>query len=366
MVMRTPSADISASIARGFAWWSGELKSLLPPGLRSGDSQPKTDLVVIAQNGELTGTVPALSGLADTQSILDDIERRSRRRPLRVRIRLPLAECLVRPITVPRAALADIVRIAALDLERTTPLRRPDIHSAILAGDGGRGRGPVTAEHIVVKRSKVAALQAQITGVGAEISGADCFRADPAAPLPVDFLNDREGLSDGGPAPALFSGGRLAMAAAALAFASLAIATLRHESALLGLQEETAAVRSRVLAARSQSADGDKAAWPAFAQLKSTYPPVVEILEDLARRLPDTAYVTQLRLADGTVELGGFGRPVRSLAPELEQSPFIESATITAPIVTDEKLQKERFDLRLRLAQKTLESSGSAPGERAP
>jgi general secretion pathway protein L len=366
MAMRTPSADISASIARGFAWWSGELKSLLPPGLRSGGNQPMTDLVVIAQNGQLTGTVPASPGLADTQSILDDIERRSRRRPLRVRIRLPLAECLVRPVTVPRAAVPDIARIAALELERTTPLRRPDIYSAILAGDGGRGRGPVTAEYIVVKRSKIAALQARITGVGAEISGADCFRADPAVPLPVDFLNEREGLFTDRRAPTLFSGGRLAMTAAVLAFASLAIAKLRHESALLALQEETAAVRSRVLAARSQSADGDQAAWPAFARLKSSHPPIVEILEDLTRRLPDTAYVTQLRLADGTVELGGFGRPVRSLAPELEQSPFVERATITAPIVTDEKLQKERFDFRLRLAQKTPASPGSPAEEVAP
>jgi general secretion pathway protein L len=366
MVMRPPSADISASIARGFAWWSGELKSLLPPGLRSGGNQPKTDLVVIAQNGELTGTVPALPGLADTQSILDDIERRSRRRPLRVRLRLPLSDCLVRPVTVPRAAVPDIARIAALELERTTPLRRPDIYSAILAGDGGRGRGPVTAEHIVVKRSKIAALQAQITRVGAEISGADCYRADPTAPLPVDFLSEREGLTDGRPAPALFTGGRLAMAAAALAFASLAIATLRHESALLALQEETAAVRSRVAAARSQSADGDQAAWPAFARLKSAYPPVVEILEDLTRRLPDTAYLTQLRVADGTVELGGFGRPVRSLAPEFEQSPFIARATITSPIVTDEKLQKERFDFRLLLVQKSPASPGSPAEDRAP
>ncbi len=364
--MQMSGTGISASIARGFAWWTGELKSMLPPGLRSGGGLPKTDMVVLAQNGELTGTVPPVPGVAGTESILAGIEQRSLRRPLRVRIRIPLAECLVRAVTVPRAALPDVARIAALDLERTSPLRRSDIHSAVILTEASRGRGPATAEHIVIKRAKIAGLQALIEGAGAELAGVDCYRSDPAAPLPVDLLNDREGPAGDRHGATFFTAGRLATAAAALGFAALAITTLRHETALLSLQDETAAMRSRVLAARSQRAEGDQSAGPAFARKKSAYPPVVEILEDVSRRLPDTAYVTELRLADGTVELGGFGRPVRSLAPELEKSPFFESATITAPIVTDEALQKERFEIRLRLARQNGEPGPPSAGERAP
>jgi general secretion pathway protein L len=285
---------------------------------------------------------------------------------LRVTIRVPLAECLVRPVTVPRAALPDIARIAALDLERTTPLRVSDIRSAILLDKESRGRGPVTAEHIVMKRTKISGLQARMERAGAELSAVDCYRTDPATPLPVDLLNERGEAVDGRRQAALSSSGRLAMTAAALGFAALAITTLRHETALLSLQEETAAMRSRVAAARSQQVDGAQSAGAAFARLKSAYPPVVEILEDLTRRLPDTAYVTQLRLADGNVEIGGFGRPVRSLAPELEKSLVIESAIITAPIVTDEALQKERFDLRLRLAKRHSDAGTPPAGEPAP
>lgn len=364
--MRRIGGDVSAALARGLSWWTGELASLVPGHWRAAGGPGKADLTVLIRDGAMSGTVPVAAGLTDEQSILDEVERRSRRGAVRVVMRLPLAECFVRSVTVPKAAVPDLARIASLELERTTPFRRGDVYSAILVGETGRGRGSVTAEHIVVKRAKLSALQGRLERAGAVISGVDCYRSDPTQALAVDFLRDSNEALDDRRTSSFFSSGRLAIGAGALALAALVITTVRHERALLTLKEETAAVRARVVAARSNGAESEEAPHSAYAQLKGAYPPVVEILDELTRRLPDSAYVTQLRLADGAIELGGYGRPVRTLAPEFEKSPFVVSASITAPIVTDEKLQKERFDLRLQLAKRAAGADASPAAETAP
>ncbi len=350
--MRRFAGDLKQTLTRGFAWWTGELADVLPAGVRSRREPGRADLIVVTSRGRIVGRLPAVATATDEQSTLEDIARlAARQRPPRVVIRLPMAECLVRRIAVPKAAVRDLARIAALDLERATPFRISDVYTAVSLQAAPRGQASLVAEQIVVKRSMLAAIRDKLESAGAEVIGAGCYRSDPAEPGVENLLIGPDESQTAERRSWLPPAGWVAAAAAVLFLTALATATVRHEQALQSLREETAAVRTRVAEARKLRSGGEEALISALATWKAARPPVVELLEDLSRRLPDTAYVTQLRLADGAIELGGFGRPIRDLAPALEQSPLIESASITAPIVTDDKLQKERFDLRLRLAR---------------
>jgi general secretion pathway protein L len=361
--MRRLAIDVSETLSRGFSWWTGELKSLLPARLGSGERRRKADLVAVVNDGTLVSTIPPLGDVTagGEADILDKISQRARQGPVRVKVRVPLEECLVRPITLPKAAVKDIDRIMALELERATPFRMADVHAAVVLNPKAKGSVTVSGEQIVMKRSRLKALRDRLEAAGAEVVGADGYRDDPATPVPIDFLAERtaDSAARGGILP---SAGVLATACGTLALAALAITAYRHELALADLREQTAAVRSRLADSRAQQDTGDRFVADALAELKAQYPPVVALIDGVTRRMPDTAYLTEFRFADGAVELVGFGRPVRGLAVELEQSPYISSASITAPIVTDDERQKERFSLQLRLnTEWTTASGGGGP-----
>jgi general secretion pathway protein L len=360
--MRRFAVDLSETLSRGFSWWTGELTSLLPSRLASGERRAKADLVAVVNGGTLVTTIPPLKDASGGEAdILDKISQRARQGPFRVKVRVPLAECLVRPMTLPKAAVKDIDRIMALELERVTPFRMSDVYAAVILNPQAKGSATVSGEQIVMKRSRLKALRDRLEAAGAEVVGADCYRADPATPVPIDFLAERRA-DPAARGRILPSSGVLAAACGTLALAALAITTYRHELALVDLREQAAAVRSRLADSRAQQDTGDGAVANALAELKAEYPPVVAIIDDVTRRMPDTAYLTEFRFADGAVELVGFGRPVRGLAVELEQSPYVSSASITAPIVTDDERQKERVSLQLRLnTEWTTGSGGGRP-----
>ncbi len=122
--MRRFAIDLSETLSRGFSWWTGELTSLLPARLASGERRAKADLVAVVNGGTLVTTIPPLKDASGGEAdILDKISQRARQGPFRVKVRVPLAECLVRPMTLPKAAVKDIDRIMALELERVTPFR---------------------------------------------------------------------------------------------------------------------------------------------------------------------------------------------------------------------------------------------------
>ena len=58
--MRRFAIDLSETLSRGFTWWTGELKSLLPARLGSGERRRKADLVAVVNYGTLVSAIPRL------------------------------------------------------------------------------------------------------------------------------------------------------------------------------------------------------------------------------------------------------------------------------------------------------------------
>ncbi|MBY0226289.1 MAG: PilN domain-containing protein [Hyphomicrobium sp.] len=352
--MRTLLADMGTDVQRVWEWWIGELRSLLPAALKRYENSCNADFSIVVESGIITDIIPAPDPAALESNFLDEIRRRAGCGSRKVNILLPSSECLSRRMSIPKAALPDIDAIAALDLERTTPLRLTDVYTALAIERPARGQNGVSATQFIIKRQKIEHIRALLEDVGARLVGASCFQSDPKSALPINFLSEREPAVSQARRSLLPGPGLLAALGGVLTLSGLIISIYRHDQALAALREETAALRERISLARQEQTSGSAAAQQALLQFKNGRPVTVALLEDLTRRLPDSAWVTDFRMSEDKIELGGFGRPVRSLAPDLEASEFVESAAITAPIVTDDRLQKERFELRLRLAPRPL------------
>ncbi len=74
----------------------------------------------------------------------------------------------------------------------------------------------------------------------------------------------------------------------------------------------------------------------------------LQILQELARVLPEGAWVQELEIKDGTIEVYGYADRAAELVQALEASPLFAQVEFTAPLTRDAQ-NKEVFRMRMRL-----------------
>lgn len=77
----------------------------------------------------------------------------------------------------------------------------------------------------------------------------------------------------------------------------------------------------------------------------------LEVLSALTELIPDGTWLTQLSITRGNVRIAGFTDVApSSLIIELEQSPLFSEVRLSGPVVRDQRLEQDRFEMALALA----------------
>ena len=350
------ASNISSALTTFLRWWGNELGALLPRGPSAGQSRAARRLVVSVEAAQ-NRLILERSGRSETLAKSDEpgaaglieIARAARERPnLPIGVRLGVENCFARMMELPAQAEAEFGRILDLDMERTTPFRSADVLTAHYAPPGASApRGKRGIRHLIVKRRTIEPILNEMRSLGIEASFADCWDEDRKGGVPVNFLASGRDAAErrAGLAPTL------AGLVLALAISAVAIAILRHESALEAVQEQTEAARSEAASVRQavEASQSVSAQISAMEELLKARLPVARILEELTVILPDSAWVSDLRIDGDLVEFTGFAKSAASLVPLLEKSPLFSEASLTSPVVFDNQEDKERFSVRLRL-----------------
>jgi general secretion pathway protein L len=364
--------SLTDSVAGFLEWWRDELLGLVPQWVRRPLADAEVAVVLAQVDGGfqiVTASSPrrrrdeAVPVLSRAQAVAALADIASSRKATSVGLRLPFSQCFERRVELPKAARDDVKRMLNFDLERATPFRLGDVYTACLPTGEAGAKGKQRLRQLVVKREAVDPLIADVKAAGLVPAFVDCWQTSPASGLPVNFLEANEPPRSG--LARHVTGPRVLMALVLLLASLTGVLSLsRYEAALDEIRAETAKLRARAGAVR-EAMERSGAAVADLARLQRmrlSQVPTVEVLEELSRLLPDSVWLTDLRIEGDVVDVTGLAKSGAALPPLFVGSGLFADAVLTAPVTLDQREDKERFSLRIRIKP----PAASQPATTAP
>ena len=115
----------------------------------------------------------------------------------------------------------------------------------------------------------------------------------------------------------------------------------------ISIASQNAATTRRLIAERNEAL----AQLVALRQEKKDVVPVVVIIEELSRIIPDGTWITDLEINSGIVRLSGFSKDAPKLIPLLDASELFVDPTFRSPVLKVNVQVGDRFSLLMKVEQ---------------
>ena len=360
---------------RFLLWWGAELAELVPSPVRRWAAREPKRSVLSVENDQLVHYEESRGRLVRHREIDLQSDGVSQNRAMRrltgrlgrfVGVRLPREACLIRRLELPAAARRDFDKILQLDLERTTPFRRQDVYVDHVTEDDPGGDGKVWVRQVVVKRQILDPIVQQLAASGIKVDFADCWDDSNKMGLRINLLHDRQSEPSRlrhGLRPVLV----LCLCIVLLSCSAVMLGLSKYANALERLEAETEVAKDKALAVNSslRAIEASLTEVAELRRLKTARPPVIRILAELTRLLPDNAWVTSLRVDGGVLEVTIVAQTASELLPLFVRSPLFNAADLSAPVTYDPERRSERATVRMTLKPAALpvRSGGDQEGK---
>ena len=330
-------------------------RSVLPPGLRpllQGDSNR---LLLDRQSDLLQVSVADAAGerplgdvsLADPE-LRDALARRLAGSTAPVWLMLPASAVLRRTLTLPAAAEARLRDVLAHEIDRQTPFSADQVSfEGRVLGRDATGQ-MLRVELLVMPRARLDQELQAIGPLAARLAGADVRDADGRG-LGINLLAHTQRARGSDPSRRL----NLALAGVAALALLLALGLVRfnRSEALESLRADVAQANTEVREARlarNQLVAKVEAA-NFLATRRAASPTMLELLDELTRRIPDDTSVDKLTVDDGRLVMVGQSRAAPALVGLLQESPILEEPALTGAVQADPRTGRDRFTLTARV-----------------
>jgi general secretion pathway protein L len=256
-------------------------------------------------------------------------------------------QLLLRTVDFPKAAADFLDSMVRAQIDRLTPWSAADAVFGMTAPE------PIAGERIVLtvaatSQQKIEPLVRFAASAGAASVAGLVEAGDTISTTEPIRVFQRSLASAVGAAidlPRLLR--RALLGASFAAAASLAITTYLS-GALESQQQELSRLISQRRAALRINQTGGSAEM-LLAKRKQTSPSSVMVLEAMSRALPDSTYVTELRIEGDKVQVVGLTQDAPSLIKLVEQSPQFIRATFFAPTTRSQNEPGERFHIEAQI-----------------
>ena len=373
----TLSFERFQSAGRGFrgflAWWGEGLASWLPSRWRlllaaSSDRlllQIEGDGIRLRRQaaGELqdvaTLPVPTSRGGIESDPLAGVLVGNAAELPRW--LLLPAASGLRRTLQLPAAARERLREVLGFEIERQTPFAAGDV---IYDGRVLRVRddGQLQVELVVVPRARFESANASLAGLSSWLAGVDLADAE-GRPLGINLLPAERRRVRANP----WRWWNLLFVLVFLAGSAMGMAQIlaNRRDAAQQLKEEVDArsAKARVVAQQRQRLLDSVAGGIYLQQQRNARPSVVEVLDELARRLPDGTYLEKAAIEGGQLTVIGLSNQAAAMVGKLEGARQWHAPALSGALQPDPRTRNDRFTLVAQLNDATA-TEGKPRGTR--
>ncbi len=370
--------DKNSPLGRFGRWWSGELIALVPQWLRQFSTNAANGLLievtpqaVVLQRwvqGSLTeqGRIDRQSGDRDSQGItFQALFSKLHEHDEQVALWLTDTQCLVKQIELPLAAAKNLRQVLGFEMDRHTPFKAEQVYFdfRVLRVDNQKNR--LAVKLVVVPRSEMDGSLNLLERWGASVNAAYVAFAVPngdAINLMPSERNSTQPSKLRGINPGLL------LLTLILAMAAISIPIWQKRQAVTALLPI-------VDSAKQQAKDTDvlrreqerlAAEYNFMLEKKQAVPPLVILLDELSRLLPDDTWVQQFNLKGKELQIQGETGSSSKLIALIESTRILHDANFRSPLTKGNMPNSERYHLVAEI--KTVPTAGivaSEPGQSA-
>ncbi|HEU0151903.1 MAG TPA: PilN domain-containing protein [Arenimonas sp.] len=267
---------------------------------------------------------------------------------------VPAASMLRRVLVLPAAAEPRLREVLAFELDRQTPFSADQVsfEGCVLSRDVAAQQ--LRVELLVLPRTRLDAELAAIGPLARGLAGVDGIEADGRR-LGLNLLPDAARAQRRDPVRRL----HLALAATAvvglLATLGLSLhnrAERRDELRALVASANDQAREARLL--RNQLVSSAQAA-NFLAATRASRPTMLEVMDELTRRIPDDTSLDKLAITGDQLVMVGQSRAAPALVALLQASPLITDPALSGVVQSDPRTGRDRFTLTARVVNAATE-----------
>ncbi len=276
-------------------------------------------------------------------------------------LELPRGQFFMRHFDIPAVARANLNRLVMVEIERKTPFHLSDIYVGQVTRSLDELQSKFRVEQWIVKRDIV---ERAACDVGLAVEDIDFVRPSIAEEAGVEVPNivlRRDTRTSGWLRRTLLIMGGVAFL---LTVVGGAEEQWRQNSLATTLDAEIVSAASRAAAIRklADQASQESGRLGALRAEKALYPPLVDILEELSRILPDGTWVAEFRLKESrpgerAITISGFSDSAADLVALMDGSQLFSKTFLTAPITTDPNEHRERFSLETQVIARSKKAN---------
>ncbi|OPZ10769.1 MAG: Fimbrial assembly protein (PilN) [Alphaproteobacteria bacterium ADurb.BinA280] len=360
MLLQLRARYAQTALPAFFAWWWGELRSLLPAGWRQALAAESASLAFTVVDRDVrveeirSGQRREVMLLIGDQSTAwqEQLQRglTDALRELPKILLLPSAVVLRRALPLPLAALENLRQVCAFELDRQTPFKLDQVYfdSLVLRRDLVAKQAHV--ELVVLPRAVLDSAVVSLGSLATQLNGVDVM-ADHGALLGVNILPSERRAARGHSQLYLNLG--LAMVSLLLVLIGMSAVLENRLQAVAAMEADVDEQRTaaRLTAGKREQLGQAAEAANFLAEQKRLQPSMVLMLQELTHNLPDDTFLERLNVSKAELSITGQSAKAAQLVKRMQDSSMLESPALNGPIQPDGRTGLDRFTLTMHFIQ---------------
>jgi len=354
-----------------YRWWVGELKSLVPAGVRDwfltregnvalelGNTQVTVSRYDEQSQGKIEREILSLAE-HDDEHMAQRIMRGFDVRMTRVILRLSANQVLRKVISVPAALEENLKEAVSYDIDRHTPFQLEQVYFDVAVVARQEEKNTLSVLLAVVAKKNVTQLMAQIERWGlavdsVQMAGTRMPKITGAENFSPEFVSEAHAPKKNR------TKGHLNIAAVGVVlmlFAAVLVYPLVQQQAVLSqLRADISSSQKEAKIATETRNQLDRIVEEAnfIVKKKREVLSALSVLNALTRLLPNDSYLSLLEMKNNLVRIQGQSVAASNLIGYVEQSPLFQGAKFNGQLTKDRRTGLQRFYLTTNLVAKDV------------